>query len=415
MEVDAGATSGTPKPHYPPQLRALVVLAFEANGLSRPLTADALREHPDVGPEYDVDLLAANAHRWRAHLLEDGTVLDRPKPGRPHKIPDDAVKRAAALFARGIPIKVHARGGPALVSYQPPLSLDEALRWIPELAAIKVQYNITPETLLLHIKEALPGLRYGPLLTKPGIPQGQRGGRQRGALELLERPRDTFERTVWVDESGAVFGGQEHLAALGWRDMREASRVSVLELGNWKGKPFHIKVIVAVNARLGLVAHQYITGTTDLGPHGWPLVKYKGVEGIDWDDASYMVSWGEGQNQMQPVPSRVRAAAPRPSCRVSRKCQGSCMGHVADSRQGWKEGDKTTRGPEPPAAAQPRAAWAAAAARGAAPARSAQCTRTRAAPAAHSARMYFRSMRCCLLEGVPCMPPVKCCWPSTSR
>ncbi len=320
--------------HFTPQERALTVLTFVENGRDITATQKALCKPWDEAfnvppPQY----AATYAAEWEEVLKATGALHDRKRPGPHRQVSNALAAEAAELLMDGLPVKVLTPGAAPQVERIHFSSFKEALRCLPRLAAILAECDVTPETLLEAMKRARPNLHYGLQRIRINLSPQNLQQRQSLAAEHGNRDPKYWLDVVFVDETKVIILGDHPQDVKVWRRAGGPDADYVIHVGGWGSKPYKICLYAAVNARLGLVAYQFSTGTTSLG-HEWPRVKFTGIQDIDWEDVSYMVRWACCMNQTLPSARMMRRAIGSTSAKWFNQYQGSSMRPAATAGPG---------------------------------------------------------------------------------
>lgn len=289
--------------YYPPVARFALACAYVLHAMTADLTqAVALQrvwEHFGLGaPPSNA---AAHMHTWYDRLVSTGSVLDAPHPGHP-KLTDEAAREAAGILKAGYFITVHRGRAPAEEKHFWFVSIGEALRRSPRLAAIMAAAGVTPDTLLTRIHTADPSLRKSKLHMKLALDAARMSMRQICAkwfLNHIANEPQFLNSVIWIDQVKLwLFGGNSNSVGV-WHSAHDAGfDVCIPCCGAVHVPAMHVCLYAAVHATLGLVFFQYVSGTVkDWGRVHWPRLP-GAEERADPDykvrgwPAAYMLVWG---------------------------------------------------------------------------------------------------------------------------
>ena len=155
-------------------------------------------------------------------------------------------------------------------------SIPQAIRAVPELAAMCSEHNISSAQLLHAMQRVDPDLKLHTFHFKYAHTEKQLEVRQNYCREkvawldpMTAARRVQLERFVWWDEGTVQIGDLEHKTIKAWGSKEGLHSVDVLHLPSVKGqRPCKIHFIIAVSSHPafhrtnGLVYFEFTTGTT---------------------------------------------------------------------------------------------------------------------------------------------------------
>jgi hypothetical protein len=239
-------------------VRAMAIGLWECSGerdpsLVRPTEPIGLacallrRWHPTDCPANPAQFVRG----WYEALQERGSLLDT-QHGRTSTIPTEEAERAAWLFWGG-----YVSEGEHVYC----TSIEDGLENIPALEALRQEWDVSPATMLRHMKEAEPRLKKRREELRRKYTREEKLARLRRAIELRRGFRGRLHRIFWIDESHlyVVPTGQSVYAppdaCLVIEDERLVSDIM---------KVIKLRFYCVVNAVFGPVYMKFVTGTTGL-------------------------------------------------------------------------------------------------------------------------------------------------------
>lgn len=203
------------------------------------------------------------------------TCTDAAAHGRPHLLPyEDAIK-CVDIIAQGYPQRQVVIDQGVTHEYdeiKQYTSLSEALHMSAALRALTTDKNMRPEYVLGRLHDVAPDLTYGELPMKLPLPPEVIEARQKYCIEMLRRiaaDPDFLKRVFWVDECHIWFNRDLAGKVKVWYDRRKLAGQPpednpLLALHGTK----RIDFVLILNARLGCVYVEFLTGTTDIDTMG---------------------------------------------------------------------------------------------------------------------------------------------------
>lgn len=205
----------------------------------------------------------------RFHLFDAGGQ------GAPHKLSDDDAIRCAELLSAGYPQECVATVGGQTLHYidvKQFTSLGQALQMSAELRALTTDKRMSEEYIEGRLHDVSPYLAYGVPPVKAKLSQKAMNARLeycKEMLQQLEREPEYLERVFWADEC-RVWVNKELSGKLKvWYDKRkyEGQPPQSSPLAGLHGSK-RIDFFLIVNAKLGCVYVEFLTGTTDIDSMG---------------------------------------------------------------------------------------------------------------------------------------------------
>ena len=208
-------------------------------------------------------------------LETDYSLFDRGGQGRPVLLTDDDAVKCAAIIAQGYmqhQVVLDQGVRREWEEGKQYTSLSEALQMSADLRELTTDKGLTPAYVEGRLHDVAPYLTYGVLPMKLPLPPDVIAARLkycRDMLRRLERDPDFLKRVFWVDEC-RIWLNKEFVGKLKvWYDRRKLAGQPPEDnpLCGLKGTK-RIDFMLIVNARLGCVYVEFLTGTTDLDTLG---------------------------------------------------------------------------------------------------------------------------------------------------
>lgn len=151
-------------------------------------------------------------------------------------------------------------------------SIGQAIGYSPRLQAILAEYDVTPETLRRRMKEVRPEVRRRLQRVKRLLSPETKAARLQCCTDLLLHwPLDKLRRVFWMDGSTIIIKptgmmvylppGSPSLVISDDRMPKHSTQIQKM------------KFYICINAILGAVSIEFVTGTTDLEPSGNWMVR----------------------------------------------------------------------------------------------------------------------------------------------
>jgi hypothetical protein len=215
-------------------------------------------------------------------LLETGGMQDRKRSGRKPKISKAVLSQCCAALKAGYTVWEPAVNN---FGHRHWASIKEAVYGANSnqfLAWVCAQHGVTPELLQKRLHRHDPNLAHKQLRFKKALTPEQQYERQFVASRLLNiylaQPL-SLERVWWVDECSITFSGTELKNVKVYCDRRSAAaRDTHAIYSNIPGSRYRtitVRIIAAVNARVGPAYLEFTTGTTDIQRIVLPNITYK--------------------------------------------------------------------------------------------------------------------------------------------
>jgi hypothetical protein len=220
--------------------------------------SEASRLFKQLNPGCTIKQVARHIQYWRAHLWRRGTLSNTTSAGPTCQLPDEAAQEAVEVLYQG-----YVSEGRQLAF----TSIGEAIALSPRLQAILAQYQVQPETLRRRMKEVHPEVRRRLQRAKRLLTPELKADRLRDCTHLLLHwPLSKLRRVFWMDATTIIIKprgmkvylppGHPHLVISDDRFPTHSSHIQKM------------KFYICINAILGPVGIEFISGTTDLEPAG---------------------------------------------------------------------------------------------------------------------------------------------------
>lgn len=207
--------------------------------------------------------------RWGKKLHAGEPLTDSPRAHKAPKMPKEVALRAAQYLKVG-----HWEFVPATKTSQSRFvhryynTMQQACQKCVELQAIRNQYGLSNQELLIAIRAADPQLRRRRVRMKYALSESEMRSRKEGARLLLGRcNRDSsfLDRVFFVDECAIVIDNVMNKGASVYVDAHDKGYLAVIHSERIpKNKRVKFHFIAAVNAVYGAVYIDFTTGTTDI-------------------------------------------------------------------------------------------------------------------------------------------------------
>jgi hypothetical protein len=264
--------------------RALAFLALMwAGGCLK--TAAALYDqkcNPLLPPESRIKAPKAFIAYQKKKLLETGGLQDRKRSGRKTKISKDTIAHCCEVLKGG-----YAVFEPALntIGHRYWASIKDAVygpNSNPFLAWVCTQHGVTPELLQKRLHRHDPNLAHKHLRFKKSLSPEQVFERQWVASRLLQlslAQPTLLDSALWVDECAINFSGNDLKTVKVYCDRRsaaaQATHAMYRNIPGTRYRTITVRIIAAVNARIGPIYFEFTTGTTDINRWVLPNIIYK--------------------------------------------------------------------------------------------------------------------------------------------
>lgn len=188
-------------------------------------------------------------------FIDDDTLEDRPRPGRPHHVDEGIAKDVAALLKEG-----HVVNGRKLHYH----SIHEACQFNPIIAALVDASGYDPEKVLRHAMEVDPELTMKVEEVKMEMPARLKEEREAVAKKKLRLPWAELFNVVFIDEMKMELEPPRKSKVLCSR----GEPIFPVEDARLNKKRKEEKIILvaiyAVNPIMGAVHMQFLTGTSEI-------------------------------------------------------------------------------------------------------------------------------------------------------
>lgn len=183
---------------------------------------------------------------WKK-LKEMGTVEDRCRAGRPHKVPRNLASRLAHVVGKGLPDGQRFN------------SIDAAINAGPTLKQEITQLGACQRTIKTAIVAADPSLVQRQLAIKATLSDQHKRQRREGAAKLLARSKKKVKFTIFADESSFQLCPPKSKKV--WLRRGEVP-VPISDTRAKIHDPPVIHYLGAVSPDVGAVGFKLLTGTT---------------------------------------------------------------------------------------------------------------------------------------------------------
>jgi hypothetical protein len=237
-------------------------------------TAAALYDekcNPLLPPENRIKAPKPYIAYQKKKLLETGGLQDRKRSGRKPKLSKAVLTQCCEVLKAGY---LCWEPSAATFGHRHWSSINEAVYAVnsnPFLAFVCQQYAVTPALLQKRLHRHDPNLAHKHLRFKKALTPQQQMERQQVAARLLNISLAfplLLDRVWWVDEASITFSGTELKSVKVYCDRRSATaRDTHAIYRNIPGRRYRtitVRIIAAVNARLGPAYLEFTTGTTDI-------------------------------------------------------------------------------------------------------------------------------------------------------
>lgn len=203
-------------------------------------------------------------------LISTGSLRDRHRSGRPSTLKDDVVQECVDVFMKGYTIYkvVDKKTGQVGRVQKYYCSISQACQENDALRGVIERYNISPKHLLRRMHALCPSLKRLCLDYKTELTVQNKLKRAKAGKSMLNRigADETYlERIFWVDEWHVWLAPGDHPLYI-WANAFDNQAHTVLPIPELKRgeHPPVLRCLAIVNARLGAVHMEFLTGTTDL-------------------------------------------------------------------------------------------------------------------------------------------------------
>jgi hypothetical protein len=227
--------------------------------------------------------------KWFERWQDTGGVDDADRSGRRSKMPDRKARILAAVFKAGAELLPKQRRGAAsrLGLRRPFTSMRDACANSPQLQRALTKYGYKHTTLLRRLLKADPDIVYTRIDYKSSFTAQQKAERISVCKELYRNwPVEKLRAVTWIDCASFVFDP----AKMSRKGYVSAEARATGEVHTTSAPPAtqHVKLrfLVAINAVLGPVWIECVSGTTDLKRDPY----FNATTGRNADSPPYQVS-----------------------------------------------------------------------------------------------------------------------------
>lgn len=261
-----------PVPRHPEAARKVAVMLYMIRQLFGVALAVMLFEatyNTWVAAERRVRSVDAFILRWGEHFFQHGHVREVAHGGWPRRVPDGVAMEAAVIVKSGYwTYSFSDRSGRRHLTHQWWPNISSAVSDNHRLQEICSGYDITPDRLLAYMQAIDPTLVMRKRHFKVALTSKQKYNRMDAAQVLLAlhlSDATLLPRAVWIDECKIRLSS---MARGEYRVLCDAYDEEVDEVMpcSWlaKGQDITLAIIMAVNARVGVLYWDWCTGTTDI-------------------------------------------------------------------------------------------------------------------------------------------------------
>lgn len=249
---------------------AAVIAIIACNGVVADAEVHFNTNYNNTAPEQDRVACVAEFLRYNHRkFLATGSIHDRPRSGRKHKVPKDVLQQCASQLQAGYrwtPI------GTVLPVTRHFTSIQQAAAMNPYLAAVCSSFNVKPQQLLKMMKKVDKGLMHKTLHFKRPLTPQQQQARRSVAIQLYTRQLQDptlLRRTCWVDECSISFSSSVMAKGIKVWCHRSDSATSATFFNHsmqpgTKYRTTTVRLMAMANCLLGPTSAEFTTGTTDL-------------------------------------------------------------------------------------------------------------------------------------------------------
>jgi hypothetical protein len=250
-------------------------------GRAQKALKEYIEKHNKTLPDDEQQFLNSHDHEclktWWEHWIDNGSVADEARSGRPNKCNTADALEAAQICKDGklVDVKEKGRKVQHRVHFT---SLAEAIRERPRLGEIMANIGLKyPEQLLHAMHLAEPSLVRRKLFFKHSFTEQELQERMdyaKWCLNKLSVEPDFLQHTIYIDESSFIVDKYTESDVWVWCDKHDLNFSDVVGRQLKKGHKFvTVKFIVAVTshpafADRGCVVYmEFTTGTTNIRRH----------------------------------------------------------------------------------------------------------------------------------------------------
>lgn len=254
------------------EARVCACKCFYAAGCDMPAAIVIFQEEwNDSHPEHRIADVRAFIQKSVSKLENNGDLHDAGGQGRHHKLSDDDARTCADIISAGyLQEQKLTDHGVSLVWYEHKqyTSLSEALTESDALRALTTDKGLSEDYVKGRLHDVAPYLIYGPLPMKMPLTHAQMAARVRYCKRMLKRlvqDPDFLMKVFWVDECRIWFNKDLAGRLMVWFDRRKVYGQPP-ESNMWFDIHIskRIDFLLILNAKMGFVYMEFLTGTTDL-------------------------------------------------------------------------------------------------------------------------------------------------------
>lgn len=241
-----------------------------------PAAVAAFREEwNELHPEHMIIDVRHFIKRCVEALEDRFHLFDAGGQGAPHKLSNDDAVKCAEILVAGYPQECVVTVGGKTERYDEQkqfTSLGQALQMSAPLRALTTDKGMSEDYVMGRLHDVAPYLAYGVLPVKAKLSQEAMNARVeycKEMLQRLEREPDFLERVFWADECRIWVNKDLSGKLKVWYDKRklEGQPPQSSPMAGLHGSK-RIDFLLIVNAKLGCVYVEFLTGTTDIDRMG---------------------------------------------------------------------------------------------------------------------------------------------------
>lgn len=239
----------TSMPKYKLEVRTAAALAYyEAKGNLQEAIKMFEGQHPiEAASMPRPDL---NIKRWAVQLKKTLSLHDKPRSGRPRKVPKARLLECITAMKRA------RRMGGVMRQYE---SMKEAMQYEPVLRDTCTQYGVKPQQLLKAMHKQDPKLARAPEKLRRFLDQKHRRARVRAAKALLRQPQYYYKQVFWLDAKHLYIVPPTGMV---YCDAEEMGSIFVEDPNQKPSHPLCLNYYALVNWFAGAVDLVYVSGTS---------------------------------------------------------------------------------------------------------------------------------------------------------
>lgn len=257
------------------QARLLAVQLYYKHSEQMPAAVAAFEQWNAAHPDHQIkgvrNFISRSVDKLRNHF----TLMDLTGGGRPHKLPHEAALRAVKIIAEGyMQERTGIDGGVVRFYYEQKrfTSLSEAIMLSAPLRALMQEYDVSHDYLLTRLHDVEPYLEYGHLPMKLVLTHQQMLDRRQYCIRMLswlQRDPLLLKKIFWADECRIWYNKDLYGRLKVWYDRRDLEGHPPESHPDFSSRGAkRIDIFLIINACVGCVYVEFLTGTTDIEVDG---------------------------------------------------------------------------------------------------------------------------------------------------